>query len=219
MIRNEVIKINRMVVKHMYKSIHKNQILSDVNLELKSGTIYGFIGQNGSGKTMLFRIMAGLVKPTEGYLKYYINNVERNVDMVSKGVMIENAELYPELTAYENLDCLASVNKKITKKEIKEILYRFGFDPKEHKKYNKYSLGMRQRLVFAQAVMEKPDVILLDEPTNALDEESINLIRNMIKKERERGAIVCVASHNKEDISILCDEIFSIHNHKVICTQ
>ena len=210
-----MIIINKIVLKHMYKSIDTNPILNDVNLELQSGTIYGFIGQNGSGKTMLFRIMAGLVRPSEGSVKYYINNNERNINDVSKGVMIENAELYPELSAFENLDCLASMNKKISKKEIKEILCRLGFDSKNHKKYCKYSLGMRHRLVFAQAVMEKPDVILLDEPTNALDEESVHLIRDMIKDEKERGAIICVASHNKEDISILCDKIFSINNHNV----
>lgn len=199
----------------MCKSIHTNLILDDVNLELHSGAIYGFIGQNGTGKTMLFRIMAGLVRPSEGWVKYYIGDNERNIGEVGKGVMIENAELYPELSAFENLDCLASINKKISKREIKEILYRLGFDPKDHKKYSKYSLGMRHRLVFAQAVMEKPDVILLDEPTNALDEEGVNLVRNMIKEEKDRGAIICVSSHNKEDISILCDEIFSIYDYKV----
>lgn len=128
------------------------------------------------------------------------------------GIVIENAGLYPELTGFNNLKMLSKLNKKIDDEQIRKTIVRVGLNPNDKRSFKKYSLGMKQRIVIAQAIMEKPDILMLDEPTNALDEEGIEQIRKIIKEERERGAIVLIASHNREDIEVLADKVFSISN-------
>ena len=193
------------------KKIEDNMVLRDINIELESGNIYGFVGKNGSGKTMLFRMIAGLVKPDAGQILIDERSVKFNEEnLLSIGLIIENAGLYKEFTARENLKLLASIRGVIGDDEIDAAIRKVGLDPKDKRKVGKYSLGMRQRLLFAQAVMESPDVLLLDEPTNALDKEGINMIRELILKERARGALICLASHNEADISMLCDKIFKM---------
>lgn len=193
------------------KKIEDNMVLRDINIELESGNIYGFVGKNGSGKTMLFRMIAGLVKPDAGQILIDERSVKFNEEnLLSIGLIIENAGLYKEFTARENLKLLASIRGVIGDDEIAATIRKVGLDPKDKRKVGKYSLGMRQRLLFAQAVMESPDVLLLDEPTNALDKEGINMIRELILKERSRGALICLASHNEDDISMLCDKIFKM---------
>ena len=193
------------------KKIEDNMVLKDINIELESGNIYGFVGKNGSGKTMLFRMIAGLIKPDAGQILIDERSVKFNEEnLLSIGLIIENAGLYKEFTARENLKLLASIRGVIGDDEIDAAIRKVGLDPKDKRKVGKYSLGMRQRLLFAQAVMESPDVLLLDEPTNALDKEGINMIRELILKERSRGALICLASHNEADISMLCDKIFKM---------
>ena len=193
------------------KKIEDNMVLRDINIELESGNIYGFVGKNGSGKTMLFRKIAGLIKPDAGQILIDERSVKFNEEnLLSIGLIIENAGLYKEFTARENLKLLASIRGVIGDDEIDAVIRKVGLDPKDKRKVGKYSLGMRQRLLFAQAVMESPDVLLLDEPTNALDKEGINMIRELILKERARGALICLASHNEADISMLCDKIFKM---------
>lgn len=193
------------------KKIEDNMVLKDINIELESGNIYGFVGKNGSGKTMLFRMIAGLIKPDAGQILIDERSVKFNEEnLLSIGLIIENAGLYKEFTARENLKLLASIRGVIGDDEIDAAIRKVGLDPKDKRKVGKYSLGMRQRLLFAQAVMESPDVLLLDEPTNALDKEGINMIRELILKERDRGALICLASHNEADISMLCDKIFKM---------
>lgn len=193
------------------KKIEDNMVLRDINIELESGNIYGFVGKNGSGKTMLFRMIAGLIKPDAGQILIDERSVKFNEEnLLSIGLIIENAGLYKEFTARENLKLLASIRGVIGDDEIDAAIRKVGLDPKDKRKVGKYSLGMRQRLLFAQAVMESPDVLLLDEPTNALDKEGINMIRELILKERARGALICLASHNEADISMLCDKIFKM---------
>lgn len=193
------------------KKIEDNMVLRDINIELESGNIYGFVGKNGSGKTMLFRMIAGLIKPDAGQILIDERSVKFNEEnLLSIGLIIENAGLYKEFTARENLKLLASIRGVIGDDEIDAAIRKVGLDPKDKRKVGKYSLGMRQRLLFAQAVMESPDVLLLDEPTNALDKEGINMIRELILKERSRGALICLASHNEADISMLCDKIFKM---------
>ena len=193
------------------KKIEDNMVLRDINIELESGNIYGFVGKNGSGKTMLFRMIAGLIKPDAGQILIDERSVKFNEEnLLSIGLIIENAGLYKEFTARENLKLLASIRGVIGDDEIDAAIRKVGLDPKDKRKVGKYSLGMRQRLLFAQSIMESPDVLLLDEPTNALDKEGINMIRELILKERARGALICLASHNEADISMLCDKIFKM---------
>lgn len=193
------------------KIINDNIILEKVNLKLERGKVYGLIGENGSGKTMLLRLMAGLIKPTGG--KIVIDGKPCNL-MKSKniniGILIENIGLYPELTGTENLKYLASINKTVTREDINHILKAVGLDPEDGKKVRKYSLGMRQKLAIAQCFMESPDLILMDEPTNALDEDSVVKVLQLINTQAQRGAIVFIVSHIKENIFSVCDTIFSI---------
>lgn len=198
------------------KEISEVTILRDVSLRLEQGRIYGFVGKNGSGKTMLFRMIAGLVKPTSGEILYDGKTVAYGKKIpLDMGIMIENAGLYPEMSAFENLRFLASLRNRTSNEQIKNVIQKVGLNPADKRKIKKYSLGMRQRLIFAQSIMEEPDLLLLDEPTNALDTDGVALIREMIREEKERGAIICIASHNKEDIDSLCDEIYSVKEETI----
>lgn len=200
-------------VENLSKTLNGNPILQNVSFSVEEGKIYGFVGKNGSGKTMLFRILAGLVDRDSGSLKYDgVEHVFGKQIPLRIGVLIENAGMYLEFSGMENLKLLASINKKITVKDIEEVIRAVGLDPKDKRKIQKYSLGMKQRITFAQAIMEKPELLLLDEPTNALDKEGIVTIRQLIKEQKERGCIVCLASHNREDIDTLCDEIYQIED-------
>ncbi len=208
--------INRLEVKQVSKIIDKNTILQDVSFSLTQGKIYGFIGKNGSGKTMLLRTMAGLVKCSSGEINFNQKKVIFGKEMpYSAGIIIENAGMYPNFSGMENLNFLASIRKKITKDQIRDTIVRVGLDPDDKRKIKKYSLGMRQRITIAQAIMERPQVLLLDEPTNSLDENGVEQIRRILMEEKERGAIVCLASHNMEDIRKICDEVFVVKAGKV----
>ena len=202
-----------LVVNNINKMIRNKVILSDVNLRLKSGNIYGFVGKNGSGKTMLFRALSGLMSIDSGTIVWEGKTLHRDFSVLpSLGIIIENAGLYPNLTGIQNLTYLANLTKRIGQEEIIDAIIRVGLHPNDKRIYGKYSLGMKQRLAIAQAVMEKPDVIMLDEPTNALDETGVEEIREVILEEKERGALILVASHNKEDIRVLADELYRVDN-------
>lgn len=188
-------------VSNLSKKIKNNLVLNDINLSLNKGKIYGLVGENGSGKTMLLRIIGGIVRPTSGQVNLKSNNI---------GIIIENCSLYPNFSGYKNLLFLSKIKNIINEEDIKKTITEVGLNPNDKRNIKKYSLGMRQRLVFAQAIMEKPDILLLDEPTNSLDSEGIVLIRNLIKREAKRGALVLIASHNEHDISELCDVIYEI---------
>lgn len=195
-------------IRNICKRFKENTVLSQVNLEMQGGKIYGIVGRNGSGKTMLFRCMAGLVRPSSGEIAYDGQVLYRDIQTPpNMGIIIENMGLYPEFTGFNNLKYLAGIRKIISDEEIRAAIKRVGLDPYDRRKIKKYSLGMRQRMILAQAFMEKPDILLLDEPTNALDEEGVALVRSILKEEVKRGALVIIASHNKEDISCLCDEV------------
>lgn len=205
-----------LVVNSINKSIRGKTILSDVSLRLKSGNIYGFAGRNGSGKTMLFRALSGLMRIDSGSILLDGKTLHKDFSVLpSLGIMLENAGLYPGLTGAENLLYLAGLTKRIGREEVVHAISRVGLDPEDKRTYRKYSLGMKQRLVIAQAIMEKPDVIMLDEPTNALDESGVEEIRKVILEEKERGALILVASHNKEDIRILADELYRVEGGRV----
>ena len=201
----------KLVLTDVCKEIRKKTILSHISLELTSGNVYAFVGENGSGKTMLFRAISGLMDLTSGTVTLDGKELHKDFEVLPNlGLTIENAGLYPELTGFENLRLLARLNKKIGDGEIREAIERVGLDPKDRRSFRKYSLGMKQRIVVAQAIMEKPDILLLDEPTNALDEDGVDLVRKIILEEKERGALVLIADHNPEDVRLLADKVFRI---------
>ena len=205
-----------LIVNNVSKQLKGKTILSNIYLNLKSGNIYGFVGENGSGKTMLFRAISGLMDISEGEILLNEKVLHKDMKVLPNlGIMIENAGLYPELTGLDNLKLLAKLNRKIGEAEIREAIKKVGLDADDKRTFSKYSLGMKQRIVFAQAIMEKPDILLLDEPTNALDEKGVNSIRQIIYEEKQRGALILIASHNKEDIQILSDEIYHVENGTV----
>ncbi len=203
----------KLILNNVSKTIKNKTILSNINLTLYNEKIYGFVGKNGSGKTMLFRAISGLMKVSEGEIILNGKILHRDMKVLPNlGLLIENAGLYPELTGLANLKLLAKLNNKISEKEICNAIIKVGLDPNDKRSFKKYSLGMKQRILLAQAIMEKPDIILLDEPSNALDEDGVNDIRDIILEEKNRGALILIASHNKEDIELLADEVFTMNN-------
>lgn len=204
-------------VRNVSKQINGNVILDDINLKLFQGKIYGIVGKNGSGKTMLFRVIAGLMKVNSGEVLYNGEDLfQKTKNPPVIGITIENMGMYPEFTGFRNLKFLASIRKLITDEDIRNSIVRVGLDPDDKRPIKKYSLGMRQRITLAQAFMEKPEILLLDEPTNGLDESGVELVRGILKEEAKRGAIVFLSSHNKEDIECLCDEIYRINCGRLV---
>ena len=201
----------KLVAEKVCKTIRNAEILRDVDLELEGGTIYGFVGRNGSGKTMLFRALSGLMGLTSGQVTLDGKQLHRDFSVLpSLGIVLEHVGLYPGLTGVDNLRYLARLTGKIGTAEIRTAIERVGLDPDDRRTYRKYSLGMKQRLAIAQAVMEAPDVIMLDEPTNGLDDDGVKKIRELILEEKARGALILLASHNQEDIRILSDRLYRI---------
>ncbi|EAG6744976.1 multidrug ABC transporter ATP-binding protein [Listeria monocytogenes] len=192
-------------------------MLTNINYSFEPGKIYGVFGKNGSGKTMLLRSLAGLIIPTSG--KIFIDNKELHHDISfppSMGIIIENMELLPQFDARTNLKILSKIKNIASDEDIDNAIDRVGLSPHIDKKVKKYSLGMKQRLNIAQAVFEKPAVILLDEPTNAIDDQGIELINQLLLEEKKRGATIIIASHHKEDIEPLCDMSIQMDQGKII---
>ena len=207
----------KLIADKIGKKIRDKQILSNISLELSGGNVYGFVGRNGSGKTMLFRALSGLMRIDEGVILLDGKILHKDFSVLpSLGIVLENAGLYPNLTGVENLTYLAEMKKTIGQEEIRRAIERVGLDPDDKRLYGKYSLGMKQRLVIAQAIMESPDVIMLDEPTNSLDEFGVEEIRKLILEEKRRGALVLLASHNKDDIRMLADKLYRIENGSIL---
>lgn len=192
------------------KTLKKRLVLDQVDLQLEQGGIYGFFGPNGSGKTMLFRAICGLIYLDSGSVNVFGQSVRKKCFPKDLGLVIESVGFWNEFTGFENLKFLASIKKKINDQQIHQVLERVGLDPKDSRSYKKYSLGMKQRLAIAQAIMEQPQLLVLDEPTNALDEEGIQAVHQIIREENERGCTVLIASHNKADLDLLCQKKFKM---------
>lgn len=196
-------------LRNVNKKIRGKPILIDINLTLEGGLVHGFYGRNASGKTMLFRAISGLVIPDSGIVDVFGEIIGDKVSFPSSmGLIIENIELWRNLTGFENLKLLAGINKKIGDSLIRETLCRVGLDPYDKRRYSAYSLGMKQKLAIAQAIMESPKLIILDEPTNGLDEESVVNFYNLLLEEKKRGATCLICSHQKEDIKLLSDATY-----------
>ena len=182
--------------------------MDNVSYTFKSGFVYGLYGQNGSGKTMLLRAISGLINLDSGSIFIDGEKLHDKIEFPPEtGIVIENMELLPECSAKRNLQMLAKIKNIADEKDIIFSLERVGLDPDSDKKVKKFSLGMKQRLNIAQAIFENQKIILLDEPTNALDEEAVQLIYKIIREEKSRGATIIVATHHKEDLKEVCDVI------------
>ncbi len=206
----------RIVIDHVTKTIKGAVILDDVSLTLRSGTVYGLQGVNGSGKTMLMRLIAGLIRPTSGKVTIDGKILGKDLDFPgSMGLLIENPAFLDGHTGLKNLELLAQIKGEIGLPQIKETLREVGLKPEDPRKFKKYSLGMKQRLGIAAALMEKPDLILLDEPTNALDDRGVARICALIRRERERGALIVLACHDASILEGLADEIYKISEGKI----
>lgn len=208
--RGSIRMLHTIELKEISKEIDKSMVLNHISCEFHSGEIYGIVGRNGSGKTMLFRLICGLIFPTSGKILVDGQEVLSCTEKLTIGLMLENIGLYQDLTILENLICFAKIHKKVGKEEIYEAIRAVGLEPEDKRKIKKYSLGMRQKAVIAQAIMEKPDMLIFDEPSNALDSQGVEMLREIIKMEAKRGAIVVLASHNKEDIQILSKRIYEM---------
>lgn len=191
--------------------IDKREILKHINLTLEAGRIYGLVGKNGSGKTMLMKCICGFVQPTEGEVRIDGRLIGKDVDFPpDTGIIIETPGFIPYYTGFQNLRFLAGINHRITDKEIKEALIQCGLEPDLKLTVRKYSLGMRQRLGIAQAIMEHPRFLILDEPTNGLDYQGVEEIRRLVLHLKEQGTTILMASHNAEDIQVLCDSVWEM---------
>lgn len=196
------------IVENVVKVFGEERVLKNVSHAFEKGKVHGIVGNNGSGKTVLFKCICGFMQPTEGRILVRGKEIGRDVDFPEHiGIIIETPGFLAFKTGFRNLQILASLNNRIGKEEIIRTIERVGLDPTLKKTVNKYSLGMRQRLGIAQAIMEDPDLLILDEPFNGLDKYGVADIRNIIMELKEQGKTILLASHNAEDIRILCDTV------------
>lgn len=204
-------------IRNYTKVIKHNKVLNNINLVLDKGKIYGFVGRNGSGKTMLFRAISGLIKATFGDISINNEIIRKDIDFPrSCGVILETPGFWDDMTGFECLKTIASIKQIVDSTVIREWMILFDLDPNDKKPFRKYSLGMKQKLSLIQALMEKPELLILDEPTNALDDISVIKLREILVREKERGATILLASHNKEDIELLCEQIFKLDNGGIL---
>lgn len=207
-------------IEDMSKSIKQKMVLEDISLTMIDGKTYGLKGINGSGKTMLMRVISGLIYPTKG--RVLINGEELGKDLSfpkHMGLLLENPSFLDSYTGYDNLKMLASLNGFVRDDEIINSLNRVGLQPDDKRKYRKYSLGMKQRLGIAAAIMERPEILILDEPLNALDTNGVQLFSKIITEEKSRGALIILACHEEEKLKEYADVIIVMENGKIIECQ
>lgn len=203
-------------VKSVTKVLRKITVLEDVNLILESGTIYGLRGVNGSGKTMLMRLMAGLIRPTKGKVLLDGRRLGEELSFPSDmGMLIENPAFLDGYTAAQNLRLLAGIRKKVGEERIREVLEQVGLGYEDKRKYRQFSLGMKQRLGIAGAVLEHPQLLLIDEPTNALDTDGVEMVQELLLEEKKRGALIVLACHDFSILQSLSDVLYSVKEGRV----
>lgn len=204
-------------IQHFTKRIDGTVVLDDISLQMESGKIYGFQGKNGSGKSMLMRAICGLIHPTEGSIKIDEKLMGTDISFPeSAGILIENPGFISSYSGLQNLKLIASIKRQVKEEYIKELMERFHLDPADKKAYRKYSLGMKQKLGIIAAIMEMPELIILDEPMNGLDEESIEILKDMILELKEKGKLIILSCHDSEELLYLADEIFNLKNGKLM---
>lgn len=203
-------------IENVSKRIGEDEVLRDIRLSMEKKRIYGLQGKNGSGKSMLMRVICGLVLPSSGQIVIDGKTLGKEMTFPeSMGVFIEKPGFIDAYSGFQNLKMLASIKNEISENEIRDTLQKVGLEEVMHKKYRKYSLGMKQKLGIAAALMEKPDIIILDEPANALDEKSESNLWNLVKEEKERGALVIISCHDAEILEQVADEIFRMDRGRI----
>lgn len=203
-------------IEHVTKKIKDATVLKDICLEMKGGTVYGLQGKNGSGKTMLMRAISGLIRPTSGRIVINGEQLHKNISIPrSIGLLLENPSLLPEYDASQKLKLLAKMQGGVPEDEIRQLIRDVGLEDAGHKKVEKYSLGMKQRLGIAAAILGSPDIILLDEPINAIDGEGVEEIRSLILSLKNEKRIIIVACHDKEEMNLLADEIVHLRDGRI----
>lgn len=203
-------------VKNLCKIINKQTVIQNACVSMQSGKIYGFQGINGSGKTMLMRLISGLIFPTQGSIEINGKTLGKEITFPeSIGLFLENPAFLDSYSGFQNLKMLASIQNKIDDAQIRDTLSAVGLDPMDKKKYRKYSLGMKQRLGIAAAIMEKPDVVIMDEPTNALDVDGIALVKRILTAQRNRGALVIISCHDLSILREMSDEILQLESGRI----
>lgn len=208
--------MNKIELKDVSKSFKEKELFGHVNMVLESGKIYGLVGPNGSGKSVLFKMICGLLPVTSGNIYYNDQLLHKDFDILpSIGVVIDGSRFYEYLSGYDNLALLASLKNEIHEQEINQALELVKLK-KDKMPVKKYSLGMKQRLSLAQAIMENPEVLLLDEVTNGLDKSGIKMVYDLLNEEKQKGKIIFITSHRQEDIDTLCDEVFEIDAQEVM---
>lgn len=208
--------MTKIELKNISKKFDDEYVLKNVNITFEEGKIYGIIGRNGSGKTVLLNMICGFIKPTDGYL--IIDNVDIFKEKVFPNnirALIEHPKFLENLSGYKNLELLAEITKTIGKNEIIKTLKDVNLYEQKDKIYKKYSLGMKQKLGIAQVLMENPKILILDEPFSCLDDDTINKIRKILKEEKKKKKIIIITTHLKEDINELCDIVYKVDNGKI----
>ena len=198
-------------VSHVNKNFRDNKVLKDVSLRCESGKIYGLVGHNGSGKTVLFKIICGFLSCDEGTVSVDGKIMGKDKDMlIEAGIIIEDPGFLRNWSAYHNLEFLYTIRNKKDKAYLYSVLKKVGLDPKMKRPVGKFSLGMRQRFAIAQAIMENPGILILDEPMNGLDKNGVEEIRRLLLQMKQENKLIILASHNREDIDVLCDEVYEM---------
>lgn len=201
-------------LEHVNKKFGSQVALDNINLSCESGKIYGFIGYNGSGKTVLFKCICGLMKVDSGNIR--VSGKPIGEEMIrDAGIIIENPAFLSNLSGKKNLELLYMLNHKRDNEQIRQVMEKVGLDYKSGKKVKNYSLGMRQRLAIGQAIMENPQILILDEPMNGLDIEGIQEVRKILLELKKQDKVILLASHNREDIEVLCDEVYEMNHGRM----
>lgn len=204
-------------IENISKSFKVQKVLEDVSLTCEKGKIYGIVGYNGSGKTVLFKCLCGFMKIDSGKITIRGKELHKDMDMIENaGVIIEEPAFIAGFSGIRNLEMLYLIHNKKSRSKLNDVMIKVGLEPKLRKPVEKYSLGMKQRLAIAQAIMEEQDILVLDEPMNGLDKHGVEDMRRLFTELKNEGKCILFASHNKEDIDTLCDEVYEMDDGRLI---